>query len=71
MMPGSGQTIPEQIREAAQLPDYAVEARYPGLAEPVTHEEYEEAVSIAEAVIRWAEEVIGTSPGPSSEASGA
>lgn len=50
---------------------YAVEARYPGLAEPVTQEEYEEAVSIAEAVMGWAEEVISTSSGPSSEASGA
>lgn len=64
------QTIPEQIREAARLSDYAVEARYPGLAEPVTREEYEEAVSIAEAVMRWAEEVIGTSPGLSSGGSG-
>ena len=64
------QTVPEQIRGAAQLSDYAVEARYPGLAEPVTREEYEEAVSIAEAVMRWAEEVIDTSPGPFSEDSG-
>ena len=30
----------------------------------VAREEYEEAVSIAEAVIRWAEEMIGTSSNP-------
>lgn len=32
--------------------------RYPGLAEPVTWEEYDEAVAIAEKVVRWAEEII-------------
>ncbi|MGB9777356.1 MAG: HEPN domain-containing protein [Anaerolineae bacterium] len=37
----------------------AIEARYPGPAEPVTEEEYEEAVSLAEAIIGWAEEMIG------------
>ena len=55
----TGQAIPEQIREAAKLSDYAVEARYPGLAEPVTHEEYLEAINIAEAVVIWAEKIIG------------
>jgi len=35
-----------------------VETRYPGLSEPVTWQEYEEAVAIAEEVVRWAREVI-------------
>lgn len=56
----TGQVIPDQIREAAKLSDYAVEARYPGLAEPVSREEYKEAVTIAELVISWAEGVIGS-----------
>ena len=56
----TGQIIPDQIREAAKLSDYAVEARYPGLAEPVSREEYKEAVTIAELVISWAEGVIGS-----------
>jgi len=60
----AGKIIPEQILEAATLSNYAVEARYPGLAEPATHEEYLEAVSIAEAVLRWAEELINTSADP-------
>ncbi len=34
-----GQAIPERVRESARLSDYAVEARYPGLAEPVTQAE--------------------------------
>jgi len=38
------------------LTGYAVEARYPGLAEPVSREEYQEAVALAEKVVRWAEE---------------
>jgi predicted nucleotidyltransferase len=41
------------------LSDYAVETRYPGLAEPVTLQEYEEAVAIAEEVVEWAQSVIG------------
>lgn len=57
----AGLAIPEEIREAAQLSSYAVEARYPGLTEPVTRQEYQEAISIAKAVIRWAEEIIAES----------
>jgi len=57
----AGHSIPESVRDAALLSDYAVEARYPGLAEPVTDEEYAEALSLAEAVVRWAEMIIGES----------
>ena len=54
----AGQRVPEQVKRASILTPYAVESRYPGLSEPVTKEEYEEAVSIAEEVLRWAEEVL-------------
>jgi len=54
----AGQPIPEGVRQAAALSDYAVESRYPGLAEPVTEEEYEEAVAIAEEVVRWADDAL-------------
>ena len=54
----TGQVIPERVRGAARLSDYAVEPRYPGLFEPVTPEEYEEAVAIAGEVVRWVQEVI-------------
>lgn len=47
--------VPEPIREAARLTDYAVEARYPGVSEPVTEEEHREAVRLAEAVALWVE----------------
>lgn len=54
----AGQNTSESIRRAASLSDYAVETRYPGLSEPVTGQEYDEAVAIAEEVVRWAQEII-------------
>lgn len=50
-----GIPLPEEIRTAAELTDYAVEARYPSLLEPVTEDEFKEALHIAEAVVAWAE----------------
>jgi len=54
----AGQDVPDAVRQAARLTRYAVVARYPGLSEPVTLEEYEEAVAIAREVVRWVQEVI-------------
>ncbi len=51
----------EEIRAAAELTDYSVEARYPGPFEPVTEVEFEDALKIAEAVVKWAESEISTS----------
>lgn len=53
-----GYSIPAPVRDAALLSDYAVEARYPGPAEPVTDEEYREAIALAESVVCWAEDMI-------------
>ena len=55
----SGQEIPGAVRQAARLTRYAVVNRYPGLFEPVTSEEYEEAVAIAEEVVLWVQKVFG------------
>ena len=52
------QDIPDEIRDAARLTDYAVEARYPSCFEPVTADEYKEALACAENVIRWVEKQI-------------
>jgi HEPN domain-containing protein len=54
----SGTTVPEVVREAGRLTRFAVVTRYPGIAEPVTQEEYERAVAIAEAVIDWARKTV-------------
>lgn len=50
--------VPEEFWQADSLTQYAVETRYPGEAEPVTEEEYHEAVALAEKVVRWAEETV-------------
>ncbi len=61
LIESGGQTVPQPVREAVQLTPFAAEARYPGSQEPVTREEYENAVTIAATVVRWAEELIGQS----------
>jgi len=60
-------SLPEDVRLAASLSDYAVAARYPGPMEPVTEEEYREAVSLAEAVLRWVDQLaqLGKEPNKS------
>ncbi len=52
----NGVSVPPAVRESGHLTDFAVEARYPGLSEPVTEEEYAEAVRRAENVVTWAAE---------------
>ncbi len=49
----SGLSIPAEVRAAEALTPFAVFARYPGLAPPVSREEYHEALAQAEQVIRW------------------
>lgn len=51
-------SIPEKIEDASILTEYAVETRYPGVIEPVTSEEHERAVAIAERVVEWVEEIL-------------
>jgi HEPN domain-containing protein len=52
-----GEYIPPEIWKAELLTRYAVVTRYPG-AEPVPKTVYEEAVSIAEAVVDWVSKLI-------------
>lgn len=58
ILEGSGVDVPAEIRLAGALTGYAVEARYPGLSEEVTEEEYVEALALAERVARWVESLI-------------
>jgi HEPN domain-containing protein len=51
-------SIPDDVLMSSSLSDYAVEARYPGLAEPVSHSEYLEAIGMAKTVISWVESQI-------------
>jgi HEPN domain-containing protein len=49
---------PVAVRSAPTLTPYAVEFRYPGLAEPVDESEHREALRLADAVVAWAESII-------------
>jgi len=50
-----GVAVPEAVWDAADLTRFAWETRYPGLGEPVSAEEYEQAVTLAEQVVAWAQ----------------
>ena len=52
-MENIGLKIPEKIKKAKILTDYAVETRYPGDYEPVTENEYKKAVKLADDVYKW------------------
>lgn len=56
-----GEEVPARVRESAQLNQYAVAAHYPGVAEPVEPEEYEEALKLAEDAVRWMEDALADS----------
>ena len=49
-------TIPGEVEQAAGLTDYAVMTRYPGDVEPVSMEEYEQAVHLAHTVLEWVQQ---------------
>lgn len=54
----AGVEIPENINQTKLLTVYAVDARYPGDYEPVSKEEYNEALKIAEDVFKWLDNII-------------
>lgn len=54
----AGVFLPLEIRAATALTNYAVESRYPGPFDPVTEEEFKEALKMAEDVVQWVEKLI-------------
>ncbi len=54
----TGVEIPDDINRSKILTDYAVNTRYPGMYEPVSEEEYKEALKIAVRVFEWAGKII-------------
>ncbi len=60
-----GIEVPEGVREASLLTEYAVQTRYPGRSEDVGREDYLGAVDLAERVVRWVEgQLAGPAAGP-------
>ena len=49
---------PEGLDQAAGLTEYASETRYPGSVEPVSEEDYRQAIEVAEQVLAWAVSLI-------------
>ena len=54
----AGHEIPSSVKKAEGLTRFAIFTRYPGLAPPVKREEYQQAIVLAEKVVRWAEEIV-------------
>ena len=51
-------SVPAEFENAADLTAYAVAARYPGNYEPVSEDDYAEAISLAERIVAWARALI-------------
>jgi HEPN domain-containing protein len=49
--------IPDKIISAALLTEYAVESRYPSDVEEITDEEYQQAIELAQIVLKWCLEI--------------
>ena len=52
--------IPEIIKETTELTQYAVLTRYPGEYDPVTLDEYKQAIKLAKECLDWVTEKIYT-----------
>jgi len=59
LLENQGVILSEEIKASAELTDYSVESRYPGPFEPVTEEEFNGALKIAETVVVCADSQIG------------
>ncbi len=46
-------SVPDDVKSSVDLTEYAVHTRYPGFYEPVTEEEYREALAVTECVHAW------------------
>lgn len=58
ILESEGDPIPDVVRRAGRLTQYATATRYPGFEEPVTEQDFAEAVELAEIAVRWAETLL-------------
>ena len=57
-----GIAIPEDIRKADDLTDYATAARYPGFPRGIAETDFREALKLAETVVAWVERQVPAPP---------
>jgi HEPN domain-containing protein len=58
----AGYDLPKMAREGEKLTRFAVFTRYPGIAQPISSKEYDEAIRIAEDVVRWVKKQLKKAP---------
>jgi HEPN domain-containing protein len=58
LLRNKGAEIPDAVMRAGELTPFAFDARYPGLRADTTEDEYRHLLSIAEAVVGWAEAIV-------------
>lgn len=58
MLEANGVVIPNNVRDADILTQYAVQSRYPSIVEEITRSEYRDALKLAANVVFWAEKII-------------
>ena len=56
LLEAAGEKVPETVMQAEELTQCAMSTRYPSIEQPVSKRDYDEAVRVAEAVVRCAEE---------------
>ena len=49
--------VPDYVKECTWMSKYAFKTRYPGDWEPISTEEYQEALMLAEKVYQWAKDI--------------
>ncbi len=63
---GAGMEVPAEVGRAVDLTRFAYEARYPSVGPEVTPEMHEQCLGVAQATVEWAETIIQTECGGSS-----
>lgn len=58
ILENAGIELPSEFMDIGKLTPYAVETRYPGYLEDITDNDVDEAVKLAEKVLKWAAEII-------------
>ena len=56
----AGVSVPADVRQTVPLSDFSIGVRYPGHGVPLNERDFQEALSMAEIVVSWAEGVLAS-----------